>query len=164
MTFQFSDGEFTDPIATSLKMWKKINSFIFIRILRHFRETEQKSTSMPPPGPSKKFSFTHCSLAPPLENVLRGPCPCTSISKKLYTQARKSVIIISQCANHFKLQSTSDNSNLQGKSKKVRVIESSSGSQKQIAGSKGKTSFYSTVNILITFNCRNVKLKWNDAS
>ena len=41
---------------------------------------------------------------------------------------------------------------LQGKSKKVRVI----GSSKQIAGIKGKTSFHSTLNILITFNCRNV--------
>ena len=28
MIFQFSDGEFSGPIATSLKMWKKINSFI----------------------------------------------------------------------------------------------------------------------------------------
>ena len=44
MIFQFSDGEFSDPIATSLKMWKK------------------------------KISFTHSSLAPPLENLLRGPC------------------------------------------------------------------------------------------
>ena len=40
MMFQFSDGEFSDPIATSLKMWKKINSFIVIHILRHFREIE----------------------------------------------------------------------------------------------------------------------------
>ena len=30
MTFQFSDGEFSGPIATSLNMWKKINSFIVI--------------------------------------------------------------------------------------------------------------------------------------
>ena len=43
------------------------------------------------------------------------------------------------------IQSTPDNSNLHGKSKKVRVI----GSSKQMAGSKGKTSFYCTVNILI---------------
>ena len=28
MIFQFSDGEFSGPIVTSLKMWKKINSFI----------------------------------------------------------------------------------------------------------------------------------------
>ena len=38
-----------------------------------------------------------------------------------------------------------DNSNLKGKSKKVRVI----GSLKKIAGSKEKNSFY------CTFNCRN---------
>ena len=53
------------------------------------------------------------------------------------------------------MQSTPDDSNLQGKSKKIRVI----GTSKQIAGSKGKTSFYCAVNILITFNCKNVKLK-----
>ena len=53
-----------------------------------------------------------------------------------------------------------DNSNLQGKSKKVRVIV---GSSKQIAGSKGKTNFYCTINML-TFNCGSAKLKRNDAS
>ena len=58
----------------------------------------------------------------------------------------------------FKVQSTPDNSNLQGKSKKfelsgVRVI----GSSKKIAESKVKNSFYCTVNILIIFNRRNVK-------
>ena len=48
------------------------------------------------------------------------------------------------------LQSTPDNSNLQGKSKNVRVI----GSSKKIAGSKKtKDSFYCTVNISITFSC-----------
>ena len=52
-----------------------------------------------------------------------------------------------------KIQSTPDNSNLQGKSKKVRVI----GSSKKIAGSKEKNSFYCTVSILITFNCKNVE-------
>ena len=40
MIFQFSDGEFSDPIARLLKTWKKINSFIVIRILRHVREIE----------------------------------------------------------------------------------------------------------------------------
>ena len=40
MMFQFSDGEFSDPIATSLKMWKKISTFIVIRILCHVREIE----------------------------------------------------------------------------------------------------------------------------
>ena len=51
------------------------------------------------------------------------------------------------------VQLTPDNSKLQGKSKKVRVI----GSSKKIAGSKEKNSFYCTVSILITFNCRNVE-------
>ena len=58
------------------------------------------------------------------------------------------------------IQSTPDNSNLQGKSKKVRVI----GSSKKIAESKVKNSFYYTMNILITFNCRNVKRKLKDTS
>ena len=30
MIFQFSDGEFSGPIATLLKMWKKVNSFIVV--------------------------------------------------------------------------------------------------------------------------------------
>ena len=51
------------------------------------------------------------------------------------------------------IQSTPDNPNLQGKSKKVRVI----GSSKKIAESKVKNSFYCTVNIVITFYRRNVK-------
>ena len=41
------------------------------------------------------------------------------------------------------LQSTADNSNLQGKLRKVRVI----GSSKKIAGSKMRNSFYCTVTI-----------------
>ena len=53
----------------------------------------------------------------------------------------------------YKVQSTPNNSNLQGKSKKVRVI----GSSKKIAGSKEKNSFYCTVSILITFNSKNVE-------
>ena len=53
----------------------------------------------------------------------------------------------------MKLQSTPDNSNLEGRSKKVRVI----GSSKKIAGSKEKNGFYCPVNILITFDCGNVK-------
>ena len=45
-------------------------------ILRNFREIEKKPTSIPlsPPPPQKKNSFKHSSLAPPLENLLRGPC------------------------------------------------------------------------------------------
>ena len=58
------------------------------------------------------------------------------------------------------VQSIPNNSNPQGKSKKVWVI----GSLKQIAGSKGKTSFNCTVNFLITFNCRNVEWKLKDTS
>ena len=56
------------------------------------------------------------------------------------------------------IQSTPDHSNLQGKSTKVRVI----GSSKKMAGSKVKNSFYCTVNILITFYCRNVEWELKD--
>ena len=52
------------------------------------------------------------------------------------------------------------NSNLQGKSKQVRVI----GSLKKIAGGEKKNSFHCIVNILITFNYRNVKSKLKDTS
>ena len=56
------------------------------------------------------------------------------------------------------MESTPDNSNLQGKSKNVRVIESS----KKIAGSKVKNVFDYTVNILLTFIvemlCENSKI------
>ena len=45
----------------------------------------------------------------------------------------------------YNTKSTPDNSNLQGDSKKVRVLRSS----KKIAGSKEKNGFYCTVNILI---------------
>ena len=45
----------------------------------------------------------------------------------------------------YNIKSTPDNSNLQRKSKKVRVI----GSSKNIAGSKDKNGFYCRVNILI---------------
>ena len=64
------------------------------------------------------------------------------------------VIIVVVVFNNgfFGIQSTADNSNLQGKSG-VRVI----GSSKKIAESKVKNSFYCTVNILITFYCRNVQ-------
>ena len=58
------------------------------------------------------------------------------------------------------VKSTPNNLNLQGKLRKVRVI----GSSKKIAGSNEKNSFYCTVNILITFNCRNVKWKLKDTS
>ena len=54
--------------------------------------------------------------------------------------------------------STPDNSNLQGKWKKVRVIGSSSYREfEENSREKGKKQFYCTVNILITFNRRNVK-------
>ena len=70
MIFQFSDGEFSDPIATSLKMRKKINSFIVIRILRHFREIEQKSTSMPPsPAPPPQIFLHAFFFSPPTRKL-----------------------------------------------------------------------------------------------
>ena len=63
------------------------------------------------------------------------------------------------------IQSTPDNSNLPGKTLKVRVIGSSSFRKLEaIAGSKGKTSFYCTVNIFIIFNCTNDKRKMKDTS
>ena len=45
-----------------------------------------------------------------------------------------------------------------------RKIEGHSVRRVEIAGSKEKNSFYCTVNILITFHCRNVKWKLKDTS
>ena len=58
MTSQFSDGKFSDPIATSLKMWKKINSFI---VIIAFSVTVEKlnrnpQACLPPPVPPQKIS------------------------------------------------------------------------------------------------------------
>ena len=74
MIFQFSGGEFSDPIATSLKIWKKsivLSLFAFSVTLDKLNRNPQ---AFPPPRPPEKCSFTHSSLAPPLENLLRGPC------------------------------------------------------------------------------------------
>ena len=65
-------------------------------------------------------------------------------------------ILVSVNKGRNKTQLTPDNSNVQGKSKKVRVI----GSSKQIAGSKEKTSFYCTFQwggvIVYHYNCYSV--------
>ena len=47
MIFQFSDGEFSGPIATSLKMWEKINSFIVIIVIITFSVTLEKLNRNP---------------------------------------------------------------------------------------------------------------------
>ena len=51
MIFQFSDGEFSGPIATSQKKWKKNSN-----ILRHFREIKKNWIEIhkhDPPAPQK---------------------------------------------------------------------------------------------------------------
>ena len=62
MIFQFSDGEFSDPIATSLKMWKIINSFIVIIAFSvTLEKLNRNPQACPPAPPQKKF---------PLRNLL----------------------------------------------------------------------------------------------
>ena len=63
--FQFSDREFSDPIATSLKMWKKINSFIVIIAFFVTLEKKNRNPQARNPLPPKNISFTHSSIAPP---------------------------------------------------------------------------------------------------
>ena len=66
MTFQFSDGEISDPIATALKMWKKkINSFIVIIAFSVTLEKLNRNPQACPPPPPKNLSFPHSFLAPP---------------------------------------------------------------------------------------------------
>ena len=55
MIFQFSDGEFSDPIATSLKMWNKINSFIVMIAFSVTLEKLNRNPQAPPPPPKKKI-------------------------------------------------------------------------------------------------------------
>ena len=64
MIFQFSDGEFSYPIATSLKMWKKVNSFIVIIAFSVTLEKLNKHAPPPPSASPQKISFTHSSLTP----------------------------------------------------------------------------------------------------
>ena len=68
MILQFSDGEFSDPLATSLEMWKKINSFI---VIIAFSVTLEKLNRNPQACPPHAFLFS----PPPhqLQNLLRGP-------------------------------------------------------------------------------------------
>ena len=59
MIFQFSDGEFSGPIATSLKMRKKINSSIVIIAFsvtsEKLNRNPQACPPAPPPLPKKNF-------------------------------------------------------------------------------------------------------------
>ena len=87
-------------------------------------------------------------ISPKLLNLCLNDIPFLLDRDENHSTSRNSLEFLT-----ILLQSTPNNSNLQGKSKKVRVI----GSSKKIAGSKVKNSFYCTVNILITFYCRNVK-------
>ena len=50
MIFQLSDGEFSGPIATSLKMWEKINSFIVIIAFSITLEKLNKNLQACPPS------------------------------------------------------------------------------------------------------------------
>ena len=76
MLIQFSDGEFSGPVATSLKIWKKINSFI---VIIAFSVTLEKLNgnpqACPPPPPSpQKIASRILLYSPLLENLLRSPC------------------------------------------------------------------------------------------
>ena len=69
MIFQVSDGEFSDPIATSLKMWKKsivLSLFAFSVTLEKLNRNPQ---ACPPPRLPPKKSFTHSSLVPPTRKL-----------------------------------------------------------------------------------------------
>ena len=65
MTFQFSDGEFSDPIATSLKMWKKsivLSLFAFSVTLEKLNRNPQ---ACPSPRPLKKIFLHAFFFSPP---------------------------------------------------------------------------------------------------
>ena len=72
MIVQFKDGEFSDRIATSLKMWKKINSFI---VIIAFSVTEKLNRNpqacLPPPVPPQKFLHAFF-FSPPTRKLAAG--------------------------------------------------------------------------------------------
>ena len=65
MIFHFSDGEFSDPIATSLKMWKKINSFILIIAFSVTLEKLNRNPQVCCPPPQKIFLHAFFFSPPP---------------------------------------------------------------------------------------------------
>ena len=74
MIFQFSDGEFSDPIATSLKMWKKINSFIVIiafSVTLEKLNRNPKACQPPPPRPPapQKYFLHAFFFSPPTRKL-----------------------------------------------------------------------------------------------
>ena len=73
-------------------------------------------------------------------------------SENAFDEVAKSFCVYMVDVERLAGANTVDSRTFKGKSKKVRVI----GSSKKIAGSK-ENSFYCTVNIFITVNCRNVK-------
>ena len=81
-----------------------------------------------------------------------GICVSPFSREVIFTRARVSLALLYLKYNgdYSRLPMTRT---FQGNRKKVLVI----GSSKEIAESKVKNSFYFTVNILVTFNCRNVK-------
>ena len=86
------------PIATSLKMWKKsivLLLFAFSVTLEKLNRNPQACPYPAPPPP--KFSFTHSSLAPPLQNLLRGPCKLTQNSVSFSCQSKQ----LSRCCMNF---------------------------------------------------------------
>ena len=69
MIFQFSDGELSDPIATSLKMWKKINSFIVIIAFSVTLEKLNRNPQACPPHPAQKKIPSRILLWPPTRKL-----------------------------------------------------------------------------------------------
>ena len=65
MISQFGEDEFCgEPIATSLKMWKKINSFIIIKVLSRHKHASPNIVHA---------SFFSPHPPPPFKNLLHGP-------------------------------------------------------------------------------------------
>ena len=71
MIFQFSDGEFSGPLATSPKMWEKIKSFI---VIIAFSVTLEKLNTNPqalraPQYKLKRFVTMTTYWVPDLSNI-----------------------------------------------------------------------------------------------
>ena len=108
----------------------------------------------------KSHSLPHTPLQKPSVNTSTRPCDVILPQPTSRTITKKNRFYWLRRYGRLPITQTFKGNRKRFELSGVRVIESS----KKIAESMVKNSFYCTVNILITFNCRNVKWKLKDTS
>ena len=69
----------------------------------------------PPPDQKKKIPFTHSSLAPPLENLLRGPWVITNYFQNFNVLSSQLPSFFLKSHNYYFIQETLANNKYLGK-------------------------------------------------